>query len=58
MAALAVLLADDTPEDEEEEEGGGRWGWTRARSWEREDQVGDTLGHPAVTPDELLSLKK
>ena len=39
MAALAVLLADDTPEDEEEEEGGGRWGWMRDRSWEREDQV-------------------
>ena len=54
MAALAVLLADDTPEDEEEEEeGGGRWGWMRDRSWEREDQVGDTLGHPAITPDEL-----
>ena len=53
MAALAVLLADDTTEDEEEEEGGGRWGWMRDRSWEREDQVGDTLGHPAITPDEL-----
>ena len=52
MAALAMLLADDTPEDEEEE-GGGRLGWMRDRSWEREDQVGDTLGHPAITPDEL-----
>ena len=56
MAALAVQLADDTTEEEEEEEeeeGGGRWGWMRDRSWEREDQVGDTLGYPAVTPDEL-----
>ena len=25
----------------------------RDRSWEREDQVGDTLGLPATTPDEL-----
>ena len=29
----------------------------RDRSWEREDQVGDTLGQAAVTPDVLCNIR-
>ena len=49
---MVAELVDGSCE-EEEEEGGGRWGLMTERSWEREAQVGDTLRHPATTPDEL-----
>ena len=52
-AALAPDEEEEEEEEEEKEDGGGRWGWMVARSCEREDHEGVTLGQPLVMPEEF-----